>query len=310
MFKDRRIIDELKQRSIELEAKNRQLAEEIHRIKQKNAILDNEIDTLKRAIEVKDEFLSTISHELKTPLTVINSAVQIMEINAMNKSYGKFLNHTAIIKRNVFRQLRLVNNLLDITRINAGKMSIQKKNHDIVFLTRSITESVTEYAKMKDLSLDFKTEFDEVIIGIDEEKYERIMLNLLSNAIKFTPAKKAIEVGLCKKDDKVCIHVRDEGIGIPADKQHLIFNRFNRIDNSLSRNAEGTGIGLNLVKSFVEILDGEIKVKSQEGKGSTFTVILPERPAQEDECEKQYRSNNDRLIDAHKIEFSDIYPDY
>ncbi len=298
MFKDRRI------------AKNRQLAEKIQHIEEENAVLKSEIDALKSAIDVKDEFLSIISHELKTPLTVINSAVQIMEINAINKSYGKVLNHTSIIKRNVYRQLRLINNLLDITRINAGKMSIHKKNHDIVFLTRSITESVTEYAKMKDLSLDFRTEFDEVIIGIDEEKFERIMLNLLSNAIKFTPAKKAIEVMVCKKDDKVCIHVRDEGIGIPEDKQQLIFNRFHRIDSGLSRNAEGTGIGLNVVKSFVEILDGEIRVKSDEGIGSTFTVILPESPVQEEKNEIQYRSNNDRLIEAHKIEFSDIYPDH
>lgn len=155
-------------------------------------------------------------------------------------------------KQNSNRQLKLVNNLLDIIRINAGKIKINLTNIDIILMTRTITESIIIFAEQKGIRLSFSSTLGVKIIGIDEEKYERILLNLLSNAIKFTPRGKSIFVmasqKIVKGKCKVCIKVKDQGIGISPDNQQLIFERFGQVDSSLSRQAEGTGIGLSLLK--------------------------------------------------------------
>ena len=146
------------------------------------------------------------------------------------------------------------------------------------------------------------------MIGIDEEKYERILLNLLSNAIKFSPKGRGITVGLRRRDGCVMVDVADEGIGIPEDKLEMIFERFGQVDSSLSRQAEGTGIGLSLVKLFVEALGGAISVNSAVGIGSTFTVSLPDRLTPEENTEAALEEFTDnRIVQATVIEFSDIY---
>ncbi|ERI93358.1 phage tail component protein [Clostridiales bacterium oral taxon 876 str. F0540] len=263
---------------------------------------------LEKAIEMKDEFLSLISHEFRTPLNVINSAVQAINYFCRNELPDRAKKYLDMIKLNTFRQLRLVNNLLDITRADAGRIKISKRNLDIVFITKSITESVQAYACQKEINLIFTSQFKEKVIGIDDEKYERILLNLLSNAIKFTPKGKAITVNLSIRKDNVCIEVKDEGIGIPKDKKKVIFERFGQVDSSLSRRAEGTGIGLSLVKRFVDALDGNISVKSVVGEGSTFTILLPNSTIDEKESESGMLDLMDnRLVQVTDVEFSDIY---
>ncbi len=265
-------------------------------------------EALANAIKMKDEFLSIISHEFKTPLTVINSAIQAMELICRNELTDKSRSFLNKIRQNSFRQLRLVNNLLDITRINAGKIKINKKNIDIVFISKAITETVYLYASNKGVKLSFDSSFRKKIIGIDEEKFERILLNLLSNAIKFTPEGKSILVNLRTRNGKICIQVKDSGLGIPKDKMELIFERFGQVDSSLSRQAEGTGIGLSLVKLMTEALGGTIELKSKEGKGSTFTILLPAEKVRD--CESAadlIEINDNRLIQATAVEFSNIY---
>lgn len=265
-------------------------------------------EALANAIKMKDEFLSIISHEFKTPLTVINSAIQAMELICRNELTDKSRSFLNKIRQNSFRQLRLVNNLLDITRINAGKIKINKKNIDIVFISKAITETVYLYASNKGVKLSFDSSFRKKIIGIDEEKFERILLNLLSNAIKFTPVGKSILVNLRTRNGKICIQVKDSGLGIPKDKMELIFERFGQVDSSLSRQAEGTGIGLSLVKLMTEALGGTIELKSKEGKGSTFTILLPAEKVRDSESASDLIEINDnRLIQATAVEFSNIY---
>lgn len=263
---------------------------------------------LEKAIEMKDEFLSLISHEFRTPLNVINAAIQAMDYICGNELSDKARNYLGMIRMNTFRQLRLVNNLLDITRANAGRIKINKKNIDIVFLTKAITESVYHYASQKGVRVTFASSFRKKIIGIDDEKYERIILNLLSNAIKFTSEGKAIVVNLRSVKGSICVEVKDNGIGIPPNKIDIIFERFGQVDSSLSRQAEGAGIGLSLVKNFVEALGGYISVKSKVGKGSTFTILLPNETIAEEHDEKEMSDLLDnRLIQTTNIEFSDIY---
>ncbi|WP_051153534.1 sensor histidine kinase [Ruminiclostridium papyrosolvens] len=143
--------------------------------------------TLETAMKMKDEFLATITHEFKTPLTVINAALQAIESIYGSQISENIKRHLQRIRTNSYRQLRLVNNLLDITRYNAGHVKLNKKNLDIIFLSRAIVKSVDLYAKQKGLELLFTADCNYLELGIDEEKFERILLNLLSNAIKFTP---------------------------------------------------------------------------------------------------------------------------
>lgn len=265
-------------------------------------------EAMEKAIEIKDEFLSVISHEFRTPLSVISTAVQAINLLCANDLTDRLKRYINIIRQNTFRQLRLVNNLLDITRADAGRIKIYKTNRDIVFLTRSIVDSVHTYAFQKGVRLTFASRVGEKIIGIDEEKYERILLNLLSNAIKFTPAGNFIEVKLRQVKKDIYIEVKDKGIGIPEDKIDLIFERFGQVDSSLSRQAEGAGIGLSLVKRLIEALGGSISVKSKIGKGSTFTIKLPKDKLQQAEEESAVTDSLDNhLVQVTKVEFSDIY---
>ena len=291
------------------------ITESIVKDKELNQLRENTLqsekeknESLEKVIEMKDEFLSLMSHEFKTPINVINAAVQAMNCICGNELSDKAKEYIKIIRQNILRQIRLVNNILDITRINAGHINIHKENIDIVFLTKAITQSVYEYATQKGISLSFASSIDNKIIGIDEEKYERIILNLLSNAIKFTPAGKSVIVNLQLIKGNICIEVKDRGIGIPKDKLDIIFDKFGQVDSSLSRQAEGTGIGLTLVKRFVEALGGKISVKSIKGKGSTFTIMLPNEKAIVERNKKtQGDLLDNRLVQTSKIEFSDIY---
>lgn len=269
-------------------------------------------DALQKSIQMKDEFLAIISHEFKTPLTVINSAIQALELLCKEELSPKALEFISKIRQNSYRQLRLVNNLLDITRINSGQMKINQTNEDIIFLTKSITDSVQIYAEQRGIKLNFSSSLKQKVIGIDEEKYERILLNLLSNAIKFTPKGKTIDVKVSLKivnrKSMILIQVQDNGIGIPNDKVNIIFERFGQVDNSLTRQAEGTGIGLSLVKNLVESQNGIITLESEEGQGSTFNIMFPAKKIKTKIFEQtKSRICDGRLIQSTAVEFSDIY---
>ncbi|MFZ5967419.1 MAG: ATP-binding protein [Bacillota bacterium] len=264
---------------------------------------------LEKELIMKDEFISLISHEFKTPLNVIYSAIQLIEGIYFNEIPERVKELIGNIKQNTFRQLRLANNLLDITRLNSGQYKLNMKNIDIVFLTKVITESVKLYANQKNIALSFESDMQCKHIYIDDEKYERIILNLLSNAIKFTDQEGKITVILNEigRPDMVQIKIKDTGIGIPKDKQEIIFERFGQVDSNLSRRAEGTGIGLSLVKLLVDVLEGTIEVESEPGTGSTFTITLPVKEVEtENECAACQDVDN-RLVSEIRIQFSDIY---
>lgn len=266
-------------------------------------------ELLEKDLIRKDEFITLITHEFKTPINVIYSAIQLIEQVYINQIPKSVINLIGNIKRNAFRQLRLVNNLLDITKLNSKQFKVNLKNVDIVILTKRITESIDIYAGQKEINLDFKTNVNSINTAIDDEKYERIILNLLSNAIKFTPegGNITVEVKENKKDKTVSIAVIDTGVGIPKEKHDMIFQRFGQVDNNLSRQAEGSGIGLALVKMLVEILEGNIKVDSELGIGSTFTITLPIKGVIVEEENRVFIASDNRLVNAINVEFSDIY---
>ncbi len=266
-------------------------------------------ELLEKDLIMKDEFITLITHEFKTPINVIYSAIQLIEhvyVNDISQPVVKLLGS---IKRNSFRQLRLVNNLLDITRLHSQQFKLNLKKLDIVFITKLITESIKIYADQKKIKLQFKSNISSREIALDEEKYERIILNLLSNAIKFTPEGGTINVEVKENKRKriVSISVRDNGIGIPKEKHDMIFQRFGQVENNLSRQAEGSGIGLALVKMLVTILNGSINLDSELGIGSTFTIMLPIKENVAYDENKVFIASDNSLVDAINVEFSDIY---
>jgi PAS domain S-box-containing protein len=262
--------------------------------------------------KIKTDFFANISHELRTPLNVILGAIQLINYN-MKEDFilgnGNCLKkYIYPMKQNCFRLLRIVNNLIDITKIDAGYFDLNLNNYNIVGIVEDITMSVVNYVEERGISIVFDTDVEEKILACDVDKIERIMLNLLSNAIKFTHKGDLIEVKMIDLGEKISISVIDSGIGIPADKVNMIFERFIQVDKSLARNHEGSGIGLSLVKSLVEMHDGVISVNSELGKGSNFTLEIPVRLV-EDSNQVKIPVNNieQEVVERINIEFSDIY---
>lgn len=262
--------------------------------------------------KLKTEFFSNLSHELRTPLNVILGIVQLQEAS-IYKDPPKLLieeksqKYVKILKQNCYRLLRMVNNLLDITKIDSGYFSLQLKNQNVVSVVEDISLSVVDYAESKGIELTFDTEVEEKIIAIDEEKIERIVLNLLSNALKFTPEGGKIEVMLYDKESKVVICVRDNGYGIEKDRQKEMFDRFIQVDKPFTRQQVGSGIGLALVRALTEIHGGSVSVISEEGKGSEFIIELPCMNVDEKRMASSEKVINQSKVERISIEFSDIY---
>jgi PAS domain S-box-containing protein len=254
------------------------------------------------------EFLSNISHELKTPLNVIFTAVQLLGFyeKDINKDldYEKQDKYLKLIKQNCYRLMKLINNLLDTTKLDSGYLKLNLVNYNIISLIEEITLSVTSYAESKGINIVFDTNVEEKIIAVDPDKIERIILNLLSNSIKFTNSGGNIFVNIKDSGDYVYIHVKDTGVGIPSDKLESIFQRFFQVDKTLKKNKEGTGIGLHLVKSFVEMHKGDVTIASELGKGTEFIIKLPATV-----CNNNIKSKNviyEANVERINMEFSDI----
>ncbi|WBW98414.1 sensor histidine kinase [Oceanirhabdus sp. W0125-5] len=251
------------------------------------------------------EFFNNISHDFKTPLNLItnslkllrNSFSEILEIDKQGMRYFE------IIQQNCYRLIKLVNDILDLSRIDSGFYSLSLYNGNIVNVIEDVTMSVKEYTKNKGIELVFDTEFEEEYICFDNEKIERIMLNLLSNAIKFTGDGGVILVAVSKEDDMVSVMIKDTGIGIPKNKLKTIFERFEQA-HEISSRLSGTGIGLALVKSLIEMHEGNIEIKSVEGDGTEIKFYLPIKTVDKDESKEFMESKFD--IDKVFVELSDL----
>ncbi|MCI9304446.1 sensor histidine kinase KdpD [Clostridium sp.] len=270
---------------------------------------------IKEVEKAKGQFFANLSHEIKTPINIIYSCVQLLDINkeegekSLWNSYNKYDN---TIKQNCYRLLRLVNNLVDITKIDSGYMNLNFVNYEIVDLVEDITLSIVPYVESKNINVLFDTFIEELEIRCDPESIERVILNLISNAVKFTNNDGNICVLMDADDNYVTIRVKDDGVGISKDVQEEIFKRFVQEDKSFNRKKEGSGIGLALVKSLVELYDGQVYLESNVEKGSEFVVKLPNvRIENEEENDnKVMDADNKPLVQKIHIEFSDIYELY
>lgn len=264
-----------------------------------------ELEKLKIYDKEKSDFISNISHELKTPLNIFYSTVQLLDSAAdkecisFKSTYKKYNKSLHI---NCKRMLRLINNIMDISMIDMGILKADFRNYDIVFLIEEVTLSVVNYALSKSIVLQFDTNVEEHIIKCDASMIERAILNLLSNAIKFSKENKSIYVNVLVEDEFVRIDIKDEGIGISDESKEFIFDRFVQVDKSFSRMNEGCGIGLSIVKALVNLHGGQVFVDSTVNEGSTFTVLLPNELL--DNTEMNLYDND---INNTELELSDIY---
>ncbi len=260
--------------------------------------------------KLRMDFFANLSHELRTPINIILSSLQVinLRLDKLNQDdYEYFTKYLGILRQNGLRLLKLVNNLIDTTKVDSGHFDHSPQNGNIISFIEDVCMSVSEFIKNHNLNLIFDTDCEEKIIAFDKDNMERIMLNLLSNAIKFSKDKGNIEVSIyCEESIK--IKVRDNGIGIPKDKLDSIFGRFEQVKSKMKNEREGSGIGLSLVKYLVEMHDGSISVDSELEVGSEFIINLPDKLC-ENNKNKVDRVNNVNLtnISNMNIEFSDIY---
>lgn len=247
------------------------------KIRHEYEIRNLEAEKLQELDEIKTHFFTNISHEFRTPLTLIQGpAKQIIELSTDERVSEK----AKLIHRSAKKLNRLANQLLDISRIESGKMKLKVYEQDLLPVIRDLAASFHPFAEKKQISLKFASEYQKMLLCFDRDKVDKILNNLLSNALKFTPQGGSVKVSLGVKsegNDKgfVWISVIDNGIGIPKEQLGKIFDRFYQVDNRLSKEYEGTGIGLSLTKELVELHKGRISVESREGQGSVFTVYLP-----------------------------------
>ncbi len=254
---------------------------ELRRIQLRNELKSKKIEAekLKEVVHLKSRFFASISHEFRTPLTLILGPVEKW-LSRIQQAEMKTDFH--IVQRNARRLEQLINQLLDLSKLEAGRMRLQARPENIVALLRMITMTFESLAKQKGIDLQFHAPEEEIIAYVEREKLETMVTNLLSNAFKFTANRGKVAVAAAVEKTKlpttsatdfVEIRVSDTGIGVPEDQLDKVFDRFYRVDNGAAHS--GTGIGLALTKELVELHHGGITVESKVGKGTTFIVRLP-----------------------------------
>jgi signal transduction histidine kinase len=264
----------------DLEAKNRELEQAYGELETKNRELE-------QASLAKTQILSTATHELKTPLTSIVGYVDRMllqqdTVGALNEKQSRYM---ATVQKNAHRLKVLVDDLLDISRIEAGTMELRPGDVAVQAEVEEILQSLQNVIRDKKTGVVLEFPRELAAVRADRVRFSQVITNLLSNAIKYSPAGATVTVTAQESDAHVVLSVADTGMGISLENQAKLFTKFFRVDNSLTRQESGTGLGLYITKHLVEAHGGSIRVDSAEGKGTTFTVRWPKcRPSQAEDA--------------------------
>lgn len=248
-------------------------------LNQQLKIEKEEAERLQELDKLKGHFFSNIAHEFRTPLTLILGPLEHVIDEIKSKSHKEQL---GLVKSNASKLLRLINQLLDLSRLESGIIKLEPVQDDIISFLKGITYSFHSLAEQKRIDLSFQSSENKLLMDFDKDKTEKILLNLLSNAFKFTPNFGSIYIAVEKLDffkgkeeDHLKVTVKDSGAGIPENELSKVFNRFYQADNSQVREVEGSGIGLALTKELVEVQNGVIEVLSGQEKGAAFAFYLP-----------------------------------
>ncbi|MFW5889456.1 MAG: PAS domain-containing sensor histidine kinase [Bacillota bacterium] len=281
--------------------------------KTENLEVEEKIKIQKEEIEynqLRTQFFANISHELKTPLNLIFSSLQLIDFHFkkgnLQEKKDKIYKYLSSIKINGYRLLRLVNNVIDITRIDVDSFNLSRGNFDIVKFFEAVVDSIDDYIQEKDRNFSYVFDIDKAVIAFDPFNIERVILNLISNAVKCTNPGDNITLKLSREAEEIIISVIDTGIGIEEENYEVIFDQFRQVDQSFKKKREGSGIGLYLVKSIVEMHGGRVKLESNLGEYTEFKIYLPDKIIDKDTVEQESYSPAS-LLDKIEIEFSDIY---
>lgn len=266
-----------------------------------------ELDLVNAQHHVKNEFLINTSKCLKKPIENISNVNTSLELNKSKYNSKHIDKYTKLVRQNCYRLQRLINNMNEVVDVENGIYSTNFVYCDIVKFTEDIVESINRHLYDEQVNIKFKSNLEYSILKIDRDKMERIILNLISNAIKFSEVGSPIEVRIKKDMEYIKISVKDNGVGIPKDRLKFIFTKFGQVDKTLSRNTEGSGVGLTLVKAFAKLHGGDVNVESEEGKGSEFTITLKKCNKVNDMSLVEANKHDESIYEKINVEFADIY---
>ncbi|MGL4774164.1 MAG: ATP-binding protein [Clostridium sp.] len=274
--------------------------------------ISNEIEQRKKYEELmkekdlKEDFYTNISHELRTPVNVIYSALQLKEIYVRDKNYEMVEKNNSTIKQNCLRLIRTVNNFIDTNKIDEGYMKPDYKTYNIVEVVENIAQASIKYINKIEGTLIFDAEEEEIYTKFDKVMIERVILNLLSNSIKYGNVGGKIYINIYTKGDEVKISLKNDGSLIPLEAHPYIFQKFTKSDSSLSRAKEGSGLGLYLVNELIKLNNGTLELRTSKDGENEFIITIPIKYSSTDIIYSEVMEMN-ALEEKVDIEFSDIY---
>ena len=235
----------------------------------------NGFEKLAEANRLKTEFVNIVAHQLRTPLSAIRWSVGFLSEEKAGHLNSRQYEQIELIQSNVKRLIKLVEDLLDVSKIEQGRIVLKKEKINLENLAREMVEQYSSYARASNISLKLKAEKKLPLISVDPEKIKIVLQNLIDNAIRYSKKIGKIQIKLSRENGYVKCEVRDNGVGIPKNEQKYIFRKFFRSSNILRHQTRGTGLGLFITKAFINLHNGRIGFKSEENKGSVFWFELP-----------------------------------
>ncbi len=239
-----------------------------------DVLIVNSFSRIAEANRMKSEFVSIVSHQLRSPLSNLSWALELLMSGKLGEVSEKQADYFSILKENISRMKDLVSDLLVVSRIQTAKLPLQKERFSLSVAAKEIVEEFSPFAAASNVKIILKEEDISDVWG-DPQKTKLVIENFVDNAVKYTKQKGEIEVRIKNKKNKARLEVKDSGVGIPKEDQRFIFQKFFRSKNALSQQTQGSGLGLFIAKSIIEKSEGEVGFKSKEGEGSTFWFTLP-----------------------------------
>jgi len=279
--------EELQQQSEELQEQTEELLQSSEDLQEQNIKLDAQKKHVEIANKLKSEFLSNMSHELRTPLNSIMALSRVLMTQVKDKLNEEENEYLAIVERNGKRLLALINDILDLSKIESGRIDILPEFVSISSILKTIIENMQVVSEEKGLHISLSVPDNLPLVETDASKLHQIVTNITANAVKFTDSG-SVDVSVKYYKENLFIDVKDTGIGISKEMLPSIFDEFIQGDGSFSRKYEGTGLGLAIAHKLAQMLGGDINVQSELGKGSVFTIIIPQKWHQ-----KRFDSKND-----------------
>jgi len=268
------INQELQAQAEELQSQTEELQQQSEELQEQNVELEQQRLAVEEASRLKSQFLSNMSHELRTPLNSVMALSRVLMMQAKDKLSPEEVNYLEIIERNGKNLLTLINDILDLSKIEAGRMDVTPKPFSLHMTLENIIESITPIAAEKQIEIHQDIPGDLPLLESDEIRLSQILQNLIGNAVKFTSAG-SVTVSVQSDKEKIGVRITDTGIGIAENDPPYIFDEFRQIDGSASRRHEGTGLGLAIARKAARMLGGEIAVTSAPERGTIFTLTLP-----------------------------------